>query len=176
MVCCSLDCASSPASFSVNRDNSSSLPLGLCEDTYIKGHWNTKYYNDMGELGMKIWRDWVTCSKIKHYCLVAELGGSSWIPTQALSHNAVRARTVPLIWSFSMLPWDGTKQHLPSVRFKESAVATQARVPEEISVSWGRKISAHALYSSQKTMATQCQVKCIFQNQAKVRINGHFSK
>lgn len=69
-----LDYASPPASFSVSRDNSSSLSLGLCEDTYIKRHWNTRYYNDKGGLRMKVWRDWMTCPKMKHYCLMVDRG------------------------------------------------------------------------------------------------------
>lgn len=64
-----LACASPPASFSASGDNSSALPQGLCEDRYIKRQGDTRYYNDTGEMGMKVWRGWTTCPKIKHYIL-----------------------------------------------------------------------------------------------------------
>lgn len=173
MVCCSPDCASPPASFSVSRDNSSSLPLGLCEDTYIKRHWNTRYYNDMGELRMKIWRDWVTCPKIKHYCLVVELRGNrAWFQPKPLATMQSKQGQCPLSDPFLCCFEVAQNSICPPLRFKLSEKNTW-RVPERIpekTVNWGRSLLTPS------TLLKKKKVEYTFQNQAKVRINVHFSK
>lgn len=72
-------------------------------------------------------------------------GKQSLIATQALNHSAVKSRTVPSIWSFSVLLWGGTKQHLPSPKVQIICCCKNTWKDSEL-----RKISAHALYSSQK--------------------------
>lgn len=78
---------------------------------------------------MKVWRDWATCPKSSTASCGWTRGEQSWIPTQGLTHSAVKARTVQFIRSslYAALRWHKTAPPPPPfLRAEISAVATQA--------------------------------------------------
>lgn len=71
----------------------------------------------------------------------------SWIPTLGLSHSAIKARMVHLIWYFlhAALKWHKTGSTLPKSWDTCCCNLGCAKVPEKKAWVKGGKISAHAL-------------------------------